>query len=198
MSKYSFRPFFLIVGTLTLAFGCQAQVPNADEQIAAAVSAAPEEFRADATVMGYDADTTLVTLREGSGDLICLSDQPGDDRFHVACYHKSLEPYMARGRALRAEGVGRQESFDIRHQEADEGTLEMPSQSAAVYNLTGDLADVDPETHTVSNGSSVYAVYIPYATAESTGLSPAPSGPGVPWIMRPGTASAHIMIIPAQ
>lgn len=198
MPSFSFRPFLLICGTLMLALGCQAQIPNADEQIAAAVSAAPEEFRADATVMGYDADTTLVTLREGTGDLICLSDQPGDDRFHVACYHKSLEPYMARGRALRAEGIGRQESFDIRHKEADEGTLEMPAQSAAVYNLSGDLADVDPATHTVSNGSSVYAVYIPYATAASTGLSPAPSGPGVPWIMRPGTASAHIMIIPAQ
>lgn len=198
MLRLPFRPFALICGTLLLAFGCQAQVPNAEQQIAGAVSAAPEDLRSGATVMGYDADTTLVTIREGTGELICLSDRPGDDRFHVACYHKSLEPYMARGRALSAEGVDRQASFDTRHKEAEDGTLEMPSKSAAVYNLTGDMADVDPETHTVPKGSVLYAVYMPYATAESTGIAEAPSGPGVPWLMRAGTPSAHIMIIPAQ
>ena len=90
--------------------------------------------------MGYDDSGSLVTIREGSNELTCLADEPGDTRFHVACYHNSLEPYMARGRELRAEGIRGQESFDIRHEEAEAGALSMPTAPAAVYNV---MADVD-------------------------------------------------------
>ena len=41
----------------------------------------------------------------------------------------------------------------------------------------------------------LYVVYIPFATAESTGLSATPA-PGTPWIMFPGTPKAHIMFVP--
>ena len=98
-----------LLGIFIPALGCQAQVNNADEQIAGAILPAPEEVRDGVHVYGYDVEGTLVTLREGTNDLICLADKPGDDRFHAACYHKSLEPYMARGRELRAEGVDRQD-----------------------------------------------------------------------------------------
>jgi hypothetical protein len=43
-----------------------AALPPADQQVAAAVLAAPEERRADATVLGYDASGALVTLRKGT------------------------------------------------------------------------------------------------------------------------------------
>src|SRR5262245_12910995 len=78
---------------------------STDQQIASAVLAAPEERRADATVLGYDASGALVTLRKGTGDLICLADDPKDADFDVACYQKDLEPFMARGRELRAKGI---------------------------------------------------------------------------------------------
>jgi len=39
-------------------------------------------------------------------------------------------------------------------------------------------------------------VYIPWATAASTGLPIKPAAPGMPWIMDPGTHRAHIMITP--
>ena len=30
--------------------------------------------------------------------MICLADDPNESpRWHVACYHKALEPFMARG-----------------------------------------------------------------------------------------------------
>ena len=184
----------VMFGILIPVLGCQAQVNNADEQIAGAVLPAPEDMREGAMVYGYDADGQLVTIREGTNDLICLADKPGDDQFHAACYHKSLEPYMARGRELRAEGVDRQESFRIRHEEAEAGTLTMPSEPAAVYNLGGPLDTFDPATATVG----LYALYIPYATQASTGIPEQPIAPGAPWIMRAGTPSAHIMISPAQ
>jgi hypothetical protein len=45
----------------------------------------------------------------------------------------------------------------------------------------------------VSDASTLLVVYVPGATAESSGLSPVPTKTG-PWIMYPGTPKAHIMI----
>src|SRR5829696_7550942 len=71
------------------------------QQIASAVLPLPQEFRADARVLGYKPGATQVSmLREGKGPFTCLANDPAAGRFHVACYHQSLEPFMARGRAL--------------------------------------------------------------------------------------------------
>jgi hypothetical protein len=170
----------------------QTVVPNAAEQIAGAVAPVPEAMREGATVLGYDANNELTTLREGSNELICIADTPGDDRFQAVCYHRSLEPFMARGRELRAEGLSAEENLRIRHEEADAGKLEMPAMPALFYNMAGPIEGFDSATAPIS----LFAIYTPYATAESTGMPARPARPGGPWIMRPGTASAHIMIIP--
>jgi len=188
---------FVFVGvSLTMSAGsATAEVPDQELQISGAVSAAPEDRRDEATVMGYSNGGDLKVLREGINELICLADKPGDDRFHATCYHESLEAYMARGRELRAEGKEGPETLEIRHQEADAGKLEMPSTPATIYNLGGPAEIFDSSTGEVSGGNWVWAVYIPYATEESTGLPTSPQAPGAPWIMRPGTASSHIMVV---
>ena len=188
---------FVFVGvSLTMSAGsATAEVPDQELQISGAVSAAPEDRRDGATVMGYSNGGDLKVLREGSNELICLADKPGDDRFHATCYHESLEAYMARGRELRAEGKEGPETLELRHQEADAGKLEMPSTPATIYNLGGPAEIFDPATGEVSGGNWVWAVYVPYATEESTGLPTSPQAPGAPWIMRPGTASSHIMVV---
>jgi len=170
--------------------------PPAAEQIAAAVQAAPEGRREAAKVLGYDSAGQLVVLREGSNDLVCLADTPGDEGFSVACYHESLEPFMARGRELLAQGVTGEERMKRRWQEADEGKLAMPKAPATLYVLTG--SGFDPATGKVADPYLRYVVYTPWATPESTGLATSPSGPGAPWIMFPGTAGAHIMITPPK
>lgn len=71
-----------------------------DRQIAAAISPLPAPLRGSATVLGYTPAGKLVALREGSGDMICLADDPSQTQFHVACYHRSLEPFMARARHI--------------------------------------------------------------------------------------------------
>ncbi len=189
-------------GTLIAAIGLLAAPASAATQpsgpglqIAGALSAAPEDRRDGATVLGYSPAGELVTLREGSNELLCLADKPGDDRFHVACYHRSLEPYMKRGRELRAQGVESADSFRIRHEEADAGTLDMPKAPAALYNLGGPSSIFDAAAGEVTGGNWVWVVYTPWATEEGTGLPTTPQGPGAPWIMRPGTASSHIMIV---
>ena len=173
-----------------------AEIESGATQIAGAVHASPPELRDAATVLGYTADGSVVTLRQGSNHLICLADRPGDERFQIACYQEALEPYMARGRELRSQGVTGPDSINRRHEEIEAGTLFMPSAPAAVYTLGGDLEIFDPATGEISGGRSIYALYTPYETEVSTGLSTTPASPGAPWIMRPGTPTSHIMVTP--
>lgn len=178
-----------------LAADSAAQGVKPEAQIRGALAAAPEDRRAEATVMGWTEGGELTVLREGTNELICLTDEPGDERFHVSCYHRSLEPYMARGRSLKAKGLDGTERLRIRHEEADAGTLQMPSSPAGLYNLGGEIGIFDPDTGRVEGGHWVWSIYIPYATEESTGLPTTPQLAGAPWIMRPGTASSHIMVV---
>jgi len=158
-----------------------------------ATLAAPEAYRANATVYGYNADGTFVLLREGSNHLVCIGDDPSKEGFSVVAYHKDLDPFMARGRELKAMGKSFDEIFATREAEAQAGKLVIPDKST----LTVYQADLD------DNGSPInpylrYVVYIPFATAEETGLPTGPMSDGGPWIMDPGTHRAHIMITPPR
>ena len=164
--------------------------------IATALMAAPEESRANATVIGYNMAGEFVTLKEGSNEFICLADDPKKDGFSAACYHKNLEPFMARGRALKAEGKTFQEIFDIREAEAKSGKLDMGGLGSTLHIYFGPETQYNPETSKVKNAKYRYVVYMPFATAESTGLPEVPIAPNHPWIMNPGTHRAHIMISP--
>ena len=173
----------------------QGPVPAADLQIAAAVLPAPVEMRDGATVLGYSPDGKLVTLRRGTNDMICLASDPKAPSFHVACYHRALEPFMARGRELRAQGVQGGAVDTTRFAEVKSGQLKVPSQAAMLYSLTG--GSYDPTLETAPGARHLYVTYIPFATAASTGLSAKPSGK-TPWIMYPGTPKAHIMFMPGM
>jgi hypothetical protein len=169
---------------------------SAEAQVASAVLAAPAESRDGARVLGYDAEGKLVTLRQGSNELVCLASNPKDTRFSVACYHKDLEPFMARGRELAAQGItGGERNEKYRWKEIKEGKLAMPKEPRMLYVLSG--KGYDAASGTVTEGSLRWVVYVPYATAESTGLSTKPKR-GEPWLMDAGTPGAHIMLSPPQ
>lgn len=196
----------LVLVALPIALGAQAPQPPAGAgdatplseamQIASAVLPVPAEFRADARVLGYrGGGKELVTLRQGSGAFICLASAPTAARFHVACYHRSLEPFMARGRALRAAGVKGDQVDTARFAEIRTRKLAMPTQPAALYALTGPAGSYDPATNTVTGARALNVIYIAGATSESTGLSAIPAQ-GTPWLMFPGTPKAHIMLVP--
>jgi hypothetical protein len=111
----------------SLAAGQKALVPAREEQPAAAVLPLPVELRSTASVMGYASNGQVVALREGSGNMTCLASDPQGQEFHVACYYKALEPFMARGRALRAQGVKGPQVDSVRFREIKAGTLKLPS-----------------------------------------------------------------------
>jgi hypothetical protein len=167
--------------------------PPAAQQISAAVLALPQEFRADARVLGYQGGRReLVALREGKGPFTCLASEPGGKQFHVACYHQSLEPFMARGRALRASGVQGEQVDTVRFAEVRARKLMMPTHPASLYQLFGPPDAFDAATGTAPKARALYVVYMPGATAASTGISTKPSEV-TPWLMFPGTPKAHIM-----
>ncbi|MCW5981432.1 MAG: hypothetical protein KIT09_25325 [Bryobacteraceae bacterium] len=172
-----------------------ADIPPAEVQIAATLLAAPEEYSAGAAVLGYDSSGALVTLREGSNEMICLADDPKRDGFSAACYHKDLEPFMARGRELIAEGITGAKRDEIRGKEEEENKLKMPREPRTLYVLTG--SSYDATAGKLNDSYLRWVIYVPFATPESTGLSTKAS-PGAPWLMFPGKAGAHIMINPPK
>lgn len=173
----------------------QSSIPSPEKQIKAAVSPAPEGMREEAAVLGYSEDGELVLLRKGSNELICLADDPAQkDRFHVACYHKDLEPFMKRGRELRKEGKSSDEVREIRRREIESGEIPLPGKPMALYSLTGSENGFDYSSDKLREASPLYVVYIPYATEESTGIATMPVSEGAPWLMDPGKPWAHIMV----
>lgn len=191
---------FILIVTAIFMFGtstafAQPDTLSKEDQIKAALSPAPDEMKDGARVLGYQSDGELTTLRKGSNPLICIADDPQQDNFHVACYHKDLEPFMERGRELKAKGLSRQKVDSIRYKEIKEGKIELPQKPMVLYSLTGSAQSFDYTTGMLKNASPLYVIYIPYATQESTGLSKKPATKGAPWIMEPGTPWTHIMVM---
>jgi hypothetical protein len=186
----------IVCGVLLAATVTAADLPPSPEtQITAAILAAPPDLREGAAVFGYSARGELVKLREGKNELICLANDPSKTSFSVACYHRDLEPYMARGRELLAQKVSGQKRNEIRWKEVAEGKLSLPREPRTLYILTGTGFDVS--SGKVTDAYLRWVIYLPFATPESTGLSTKPSD-NAPWLMFPGTAGAHIMINPPK
>jgi len=167
----------IICGVLLAATVAATDLLSPLTQITAATLAAPPD------------------LREGENELICVANDPSKTSFSVACYHRDLEPYMARGRELLAQKVTGQKRNEIRWKEVAEGKLSLPREPRTLYILTGTGFDVN--TGKVADAYLRWVIYVPFATPESTGLSTKASD-NAPWLMFPGTPGAHIMINPSK
>lgn len=162
----------------------------AQDAIALAVAPLPSESQAAAAKVIQKQGMEWVTLREGSGNFICIADDPTDDRFHSVCYHTSLEPYMARGRELTAAGTTGRPNVEMRLSEIEAGTLEMPDYAMLhqIFGPGGWAGDMEADIQNVT------VIYTPFATGEDLGL-PTRATRGA-WLMGAGSANAHVMITP--
>jgi hypothetical protein len=185
----------IVCGVLLAATLAAADLPSPEIQITAATLAAPPDLRDGAAVWGYNAQGELVRLREGKNELICLANDPSEASFSVACYHRDLEPYMARGRELLAQKVTGQKRNEIRWKEVAERKLSLPREPRTLYILSGTGFEIS--SGKVTDAYLRWVIYVPFATPESTGLSTKASD-SAPWLMFPGTAGAHIMINPPK
>ena len=131
----------------------------------------------------------------GGGWLEFVSQKPGD-----AAGERLLRSFAVCGRRLAVPGAGspcgrRGQPDGSMAKEVAEGKLSMPREPRTLYVLTG--TGFDASSGKVVDAYLRWVIYVPYATAESTGLSTQPSD-NAPWLMSPGTADAHIMISPPR
>ena len=187
------RTLLLLPFLAVTAQSQQTPIPSEAQQIAAAVLPLPAEMRAAATVMGYREAGKLVVLREGTNGMNCLALYVSRPDFHVACYHMGLEPFMARGRALRASGVTGAQVDSVRFKEVREKKLVMPAMGT-LYSITTKKENFDAATNKVTGAGLLAVIYTPNATPESSGITAQPRADG-PWLMFPGTLKAHIMMV---
>ena len=194
--KFYFLFGLMIVTAVGMAQDTTVEIPAPEIQLKTALLAAPADQRSEAMVYAYNSKGELQVLQEGTNNLVCIADDPNREGISVSCYNKKLEPFMARGRELTAEGKSEMEKREIRKQEVESGILQLTDTPSMVYILSGTKENYDKTTGALIDGKFRYVIYMPYATTESTGLPSKPEVPGMPWLMDPGTHRAHIMITP--
>jgi hypothetical protein len=161
---------------------------SVDQQIAEAVKILPQDLRAGATVVTYDPSTgARKVLREGTNFIEC---QPRMADGFERCYNKALAPRRDLEAKLRAEKKSDAEIQQAMAAAAKAGTIAAPPKAMMSYRAY-DKSD---------RIQNLWVISLPNATPESVGVSTASqrdaalAGHGLPWMMRPGTPGAHIMI----
>jgi len=161
---------------------------TADQQIAEAVQILPQDLRAGATVVSYDAATGVrKVLRQGTNFIEC---QPRMADGFVRCYNKSLAPRRDLEAKLRAEKKTDEEIQKAVAAAVKAGTLPQPATAMMAYRGF-DKSD---------RIQNLWVMSLPNRTPESVGVSTvsqrdaALAGRGLPWMMLPGTPGSHIMI----
>jgi hypothetical protein len=160
----------------------------AADPIAQATLPLPEDLRAGAAVYTYDKATgARRVLRPGTNFVECMPR--GDDGF-TWCYNKVTAPRRDLQAKLHAEGKSDKEVQDAVAAATAAGTIKPTPFGTMSYRLYGKKDRIQ----------LLWVMSVPNATPESIGVSEgsqrdeALKGQGVPWLMLPGTAGAHIMI----
>jgi len=161
-----------------------AQTMSKDELIAQAVSAAPEELRAGATVVNYDAKGDPVVLRQGTNDIVCTPNQ-NKDNYSVSCYAKILR--AQRDLQAKDKAMGKDPKATAADVQAAMASGQLPKVpvGTTMYSLSG-------RNQAMARG--MWVVLVPGMTAAESGLPTKPTAAGTPWLMRAGTPGAHIHI----
>ena len=185
-----------LLAVLLPAPHASAQVPSVETQIAAATLPLPEEMRDRAAVFGYDEAGQPRLLREGDNGMICLADDPSDDRFRTACYPESLHALITRDRELRDAGVEEDEREGILEREVEEGRITLPGHPATLHGMAGPAGSYDGARDSVGEEMRRFKmIFTPYRTADEMGLPDEQVG-DAPWVMDSGRLFSHIMVLP--
>ncbi len=179
----------------TVSAPATAQTASVASQVAAAVLPLPLALRADAAVMRRYPDGRLDTLRAGRNPMICYADAPGDTLFDVRCYHRDFVPLMRFVQSQYRAGVPDSLIDSAIARAVKAGGIRLPATPTAGYRMLGPISGFDAATTTAGAAIDRWqSVHIPYATAESAGLSAMEAGTE-PYLMSAGTWWAHVMIM---
>jgi hypothetical protein len=166
-----------------------ASAQSVDALVAQAVLPLPEDLRAGATVVAYDATTgARNVLRQGTNAIECQPKDPTDG--FTRCYNKILAPRRDLEAKLHAEKKSDKEIQEAVAAALKAGTIKAPPFGTMSYRLSSDEGRI----------KLLWVMSVPNATPESIGVSTvsqrdaALKGQGMPWLMLPGTPGAHVMI----
>jgi len=148
----------------------------------------PAELRDGATVVTYDADGNRQVLREGTNVIECTTRNEATG--FTRCYPK----YMAAEADLRAKLSAEGKDFREISAAMNEARAHGDIPAARFGSLYYRLYEGDDRL------KLLWVLRLPNAMPEDLGMSTASqrdaslAGEGLPWMMREGTPSAHLMI----
>jgi len=178
-----------ILGLVTTSLLASSQLAAQSDAatIQKALSPLPEDLRADATVYTYDDNGNRVTLKVGSNHVEC---QPTDAEGFTRCGPVSQRARRDLQAKLSAQGLEGEELQLAMQKAEDEGRIP-PRKFGSLSYRRFDTPD---------RIQYLMVVSLPNASAEELGMPTgsqrdnALAGKGTPWMMRPGTSGAHLMI----
>jgi len=148
----------------------------------------PEELRPYAAVIDYDEDGNRKVLRPGRNAIECQVKD--EESGFTRCYHRSLGAESDMRAKLTAEGKSMEEIGAAIAAARESGELSEPPMGSMAYRLY----EEDDRL------KLLWVMRLPNATSAELGMPTGSQrdasleGKGLPWMMREGTPSAHLMI----
>lgn len=178
------KRFMLFAVLLAAGGGMEAQ--SDQELIDKILLAAPQRIRADAAVVGWNADGSRVTLREGTNGVVCWdqSDEPRKRAFASRCSSEGNLPRVEQNRAWIMSGESQADVQAMMDEAEQSGSRKVSEYGSVYYSINTD----DPE-----NASIHTTISMPFATSDTMEVPSDRTNAGV-WIMGAGTSGAHLMI----
>lgn len=159
-----------------------------DDPVQQATLPLPEDLRDGAAVVTYDADGNRKVLRAGTNMMEC--QMRDENTGFTRCYHKDLAAESDLRATLSAQGKSMEEIGAAIDKARADGTVKAAPFGSLAYRLY----EEDDRL------KLLWVMRLPNALSTELGMSTASqrdsslAGEGLPWMMREGTPSAHLMI----
>jgi hypothetical protein len=178
---------FVAAAALTASFASVATaqgMKSKDDQIKSATSALPAALRDGATVISYDSKGLPQVLRQGNNNIFC-ADLSSAEGFSVTCRGMALRPVLDFQQKEKADGKDQKAIGADTDAAYASGKLTRAPVGTTIYGRSG---------KTEAEARSMWVVLMPNVKGEDLGLPTKRMNASSPWMMRSGTAGAHIMM----
>jgi hypothetical protein len=168
-----------------------------EQRIAAAVLPLPAALRDGAGVIRLRNDGPAYdVIRPSTNGFMCYGPEGGERAFNAQCMNAAMMPLVARDAEL-ARDHQRDQTNQIIEQEVAAGKLKIPDRPVASYLMRGPASAYDPVTGRAQAPIRTWQmIAAPRQTGATLGLLEAETpGTTIPYVMQPGTAWAHIMVV---
>jgi hypothetical protein len=172
---------------LTASFAGAASAQGAmskEDQIKTATSALPAALRDGATVIAYDSKGLPQVLRQGNNSIFCANLSTAES-FSVTCRGEPLRAALDFQQKAKAEGKDQKAIGAETDAAYASGKLTRAPAGTMIYGRSG---------KTQAEARSMWVVLMPNVKGEDLGLPTKRMNASSPWMMRSGTAGAHIMM----